>query len=262
MKTGSYLAQPRDPIIAAIDVGTNAARLEIARVQADSTLETLHQERSQIRPGEGTFTSGAMPRAVVDRLLATMRRYGALCRRYRARVRAVATSAVREAKNRPEIVRRIREESGLELEVVSGREEARLICLGVLHDRPASARSLVVDIGGGSTEVASAVGDRPTHLWSVALGAVRVTEEFGSSGRVGPRKLSLMRSYAAEILARGVPRSSVPRFRQALGSSGTINAVVSFAADEESYPRAGAKRLSKAVEELAAMTPGERAEYF
>ncbi|HYX91211.1 MAG TPA: HD domain-containing protein, partial [Myxococcaceae bacterium] len=69
-------------------------------------------------------------------------------------------------------------------------------------------------------------------------------------------------SYAAEILARGVPRSSVPRFRQALGSSGTINAVVSFAADEESYPRAGAKRLSRAVEELAAMTPGERAEYF
>ncbi|HZA13746.1 MAG TPA: Ppx/GppA phosphatase family protein [Myxococcaceae bacterium] len=251
-----------DPIIAAIDVGTNAVRLEIARVHADASLETLHQERSQIRPGEGTFASGAMPRAVADRLLSTLRRYGALCRRYRARVRAVATSAVREAKNRPEIVRRVREEAGLELEVVSGREEARLICVGVLHDRPASARSLVIDVGGGSTEIATAVGDRPTNLWSVALGAVRVSEEFASDSKVGRKKLSLMREFAAEIVARGVPDAGVRRFRSAFGSSGTINALIAFAADEDSYPRVRTKRLSQAVDELAAMTPQERVEHF
>src|SRR5262249_20807229 len=66
-------AQQQDPIIAAIDVGTNAARLEIARVHPDASLETLHQERAQIRPGEGTFTLGAMPKPVVDRLLSTLR---------------------------------------------------------------------------------------------------------------------------------------------------------------------------------------------
>ena len=90
-------------------------------------------------------------------------------------MRAVATSAVREARNGQEIVRRAREEAGLELEVVSGREEARLVCLGVLHGKPPHARSLVLDIGGGSTEVATATGEEPTNLWSVALGALSIT---------------------------------------------------------------------------------------
>lgn len=251
-----------DPIIAAIDVGTNAVRLEIARVHPDGSLETLHQERNQVRPGEGTFTLGAMPKPVVDRLLSTLRRYGALCRRYRARVRAVATSAVREAKNRDEIVRRVREEAGLELDVVSGREEARLICMGVLHGRPETARSLVVDIGGGSTEIAAAVGDRPTNLWSLALGSVRLTEVFGADKKVGDRKLELMREFAAEILGRGVPRASIASFKSAFGSSGTINALVSFAADEDSYPRVTARKLTRAVEQLAEMSPAERSEYF
>ena len=114
-----------------------------------------------IRPGEGVFTSGVMARPVIDRLLSTLRRYAALCRRHRARVRAVATSAVREARNRDEIVRRVRAETGLSLEVVSGREEARLICLGVLAGRAARARSLVIDIGGGSTEIALGLGEKP-----------------------------------------------------------------------------------------------------
>ena len=100
------------------------------------------------------FKSGAIPRDVADRLLSTLRRFGALCRRHGAHVRAVATSAVREAQNQDEIIRRARDEAGLDLEVVSGKEEARLICLGVLHGRPPNSRSLVIDIGGGSTEVA------------------------------------------------------------------------------------------------------------
>src|SRR5687768_11935871 len=99
-----------------------------------------------------------MPKHVANRLIATLGRYNSLCRRHKARVRAVATSALREARNRDEIVRRIRSEAGLLLEVVSGKEEARLICMGVLFGKPASERSLVIDIGGGSTEVATAVG--------------------------------------------------------------------------------------------------------
>src|SRR6185436_21143959 len=89
-----------EDVLAAIDVGTNAVRLELARVLPDGTLETLHTERDPVRPGEGLFTSGTMRKDVADRLLATLRRYSQLCRRYKARVRAVATSAVREARNR------------------------------------------------------------------------------------------------------------------------------------------------------------------
>jgi len=244
----------RDRILAAIDVGTNAVRLEIARALPDGSLERLHQERDPVRPGEGVFATGAIQRPVADRLLATLRRYAALCRRHRARIRAVATSAVREARNRDEIVRRVRDEAGIELEVVSGREEARLICLGVLAGRAPRARSLVLDIGGGSTEVAPAVGEKATGLYSVGVGAVRLTELFGSSNRVSPERLAVMRSYAAEAFWDSLPRD-LPRFKSALGSSGTINAIVAAQGDAR---RLSLRRLERAVEELAGMSLSER----
>ena len=249
----------RAEILGAIDVGTNAVRLELARPLPDGSLETLHQERDPVRPGEGVFATGSIPRAVADRLLSTLRRYAALCRRDGALVRAVATSAVREARNGFEIVRRAREEAGLELEIVSGREEARLICLGVLHGRPQSSRSLVIDIGGGSTEVALAKGEHPVELWSVAVGAVRLTEMFGTSAKVTRARLALLRSYAAEAFREGLPRRLL-RPPAALGSSGTINAVVAFAA--EKGRSATRKELSRAVEDLAEMGIDERRRHF
>ncbi|MHB1844721.1 MAG: Ppx/GppA phosphatase family protein [Deltaproteobacteria bacterium] len=248
------------PILAAIDVGTNAVRLELARPEPDGSLALLHQERDPTRPGEGVFATGAIPREVADRLLSTLRRYSALCRRHQARVRAVATSAVREARNGPDIVRRARREAGLELEVISGREEARLICLGVLHGAPATRRAIVVDIGGGSTEVASAVGDRPESLFSVALGAVRLTELFGSSGRVGERKLGLLRSFADEAIAEALP-NRLPGPRSALGSSGTIHAIVGHAASAGTA-HATRRQVTRAVDELAAMGLPERRRHF
>ncbi|MGC4001493.1 MAG: Ppx/GppA phosphatase family protein [Anaeromyxobacter sp.] len=252
------MARARDRILAAIDVGTNAVRLEIARPLPDGTLETLHQERDPVRPGEGVFTTGSLPRPVADRLIATLRRYGALCRRYGARVRAVATSAVREAKNREQVVRRALDEAGLELEVVSGREEARLICMGVLAGRPPTSRALVIDVGGGSTEVAPARGERPTGLYSVGVGAVRLTELFGSSGRVSPGQLKVLRSYAEEAFRDSLPRD-LPRFRTALASSGTASAVV---AAEGDGGRITLRRLERAVEALAELSLAERRRRF
>ncbi|MFZ5470893.1 MAG: HD domain-containing protein [Myxococcota bacterium] len=248
-------------VLAAIDVGTNAVRLELARVLPDGTLETLHQERDPVRPGEGLFTTGLIKKEVADRLLSTLRRYGALCRRYQARVRAVATSAVREAKNREELVRRVRKEARLNLEVISGKEEARLICLGVLRGKPPLARSLCVDIGGGSTEVAFAYGETAKELWSVELGAVRLTELFKAAGSVSKKTLKLMRGYAREAIADSLP-ARIPRAPStALGSSGTISAVVSFAA-AEGTGHATARQISKAVEALAQMPPEKRRKRF
>jgi exopolyphosphatase/guanosine-5'-triphosphate,3'-diphosphate pyrophosphatase len=248
-------------VLAAIDVGTNAVRLELARRLADGSLETLHQERDPVRPGEGVFKTGALPKDVADRLLSTLRRYSALCRRYQAQVRAVATSALREAKNRDEVVRRARDEAGLKLEIISGVEEARLICMGILHGKPARTRSLCVDIGGGSTEVALAEGDRPTSLWSVALGAVRLTELFGTSKKISSKQLKLMRGFAREAMGEALP-SRIPGMpRTALGSSGTINAVLSFAA-AEGTAHVTERQLRKASEALARMSPSERRARF
>ncbi|WNG50450.1 Ppx/GppA family phosphatase [Archangium minus] len=249
------------PVLAAIDVGTNAVRLELARPDAEGSLETLHQERDPIRPGEGVFASGEMPKETADRLLSTLRRYAALCRRHKARVRAVATSAMRDARNREEIVRRVRDEAGLNLEVVSGKEEARLICLGVLHRKPAHTRSLLVDIGGGSTEVALATGERPDELWSLPLGSVRLTEMFDAAGKVTPKQLRLMRSYVEEQMRKAIPERLPNLPRVALGSSGTINAVVGFAASEGTG-HASMRQLTQTVETLAEMTPERRRKRF
>src|SRR6201999_3651633 len=130
-----------------------------------------------------------------------------------------------------EIAPRARREAALELEVVSGKEEARLIALGVLHGIPPGQRSLVIDIGGGSTELATAIGDRPLDLFSIAVGAVRLTEVFGTSGRLSPERLSLVRRFASEAFQESVPRvlPGRHRARSALGSSGTIQSVVGYA---------------------------------
>jgi exopolyphosphatase/guanosine-5'-triphosphate,3'-diphosphate pyrophosphatase len=250
-----------DTVIAAIDVGANAVRLEIARGFPDGTIELVHQERDPVRPGEGLFQTGVIPEYVVDRLVGALRRYAIICKRHRARVRAVGTSALREAKNRDDIIRRVKRETGLVLEAISGKEEARLMCLGVLSGRPPKARSLCIDIGGGSTEVAGAVGEQPAKLWSVAIGSVRLTEIFKSHREVSPKQLRLLREFAREAVEDSLPPgiSGFPRI--ALGSSGSIRAIIASAA-AEGTAHATSEQITKTVEKLARMDPEERRRRF
>lgn len=250
-----------DDILGAIDVGTNAVRLELARVLPDGSIEGLHTERDPVRPGEGLFRSGVISREVANRLVATLRRYSALCKRYGARVRAVATSALREARNRDEIVRRVKREADLTLDVVSGREEARLICLGVLQGKQPHQRSLCIDIGGGSTEIIYANGDQPKDLWSVDLGAVRLTELFDLKDDVPHKKLELVRNFAREMLEERLkgPLKGLPT--SAIGSSGTIGAIVAFARSE-GVGHATMQEVSNSVETLAEMTSEKRRKRF
>lgn len=246
-----------DEVIGAIDVGTNAVRLKLDRILPDGTLENIHSERVAIRLGEGLFTSGTIKGEVEDRLVATLRRYAALVRRYRARTRAVGTSALRDAKNRAEIIRRVKDEAGLTLEVISGREEARLISLGVLSDKPATARSLCVDIGGGSTEVIYALGAKPTDLWSVDVGSVRITEVFKISGKVDKKQLKLLRAYAREVFADANMHPKDGRISKAIGSSGIIGAVAAFAR-KGNADFATIEEVSQALEKLSKMDSNER----
>jgi exopolyphosphatase/guanosine-5'-triphosphate,3'-diphosphate pyrophosphatase len=248
-------------VLAAIDVGTNAVRLELARALPDGSLETLHTERDPVRPGEGLFTTGIIGKDVAGRLVATLRRYASVCKRHGAQVRAVATSALREAKNRDEIVRRVKRDAGLTLEVVSGREEARLICLGVLTGKPAQQKSLCIDLGGGSTEIIFAEGEQPKDLWSVDIGAVRMTELFEVRGTVPRRKLTLMRSFARELMEESIPYGIRGLPGSALGSSGTIGAIVAYARSE-GVGHASLLEISRTVEELADLDLEKRRKRF
>lgn len=250
----------RQPVLAAIDVGTNAARLELARLDAEGLPVTFLKERNPLCPGEGVFTQGRISDTTAQRLVDTLRRYAALCQRHQARVRAVATSALRDATNQAHLVRRVREETGLELEVISGETEARLICLGVLHGVPPGSRSLLVDMGGGSTEVVLATGSRPEALWSLPLGGVRLTALFDTSGEVSAARLRRLGEHVDARLRESLP-VDLPRLpRVALGSSGTLRNVVRFASAGGEH--ASVADISRAVEALVSLSSAQRREHF
>src|SRR5262245_45210996 len=159
----------------------------------------------------------------IERGIDALGRFRRLVDSHGAELHAVATSAVREAENRSEFVRRARDEAGVEVSVISGAEEARLIRLGVLQAVPAfGERHLLVDIGGGSTEFVIGREAEVLSARSLKLGAIRLTERFGLDGAIKNRTLAECRHYVRSFLApvrRDVARNG---FDVVIGSSGTI----------------------------------------
>ena len=145
---------PKPQLLAAIDVGTNSFHLVIARVSSSGRIEVITREREMVRLGKGAGEMKELSPEAIDRGIGALRRMKLLADGAGAPLRAIATSAVREATNAAAFVDRARIEAGVEIEVVSGVEEARLIHLGVLQGLPVFERPLLLcDIGGGSTEL-------------------------------------------------------------------------------------------------------------
>src|SRR5262249_16424203 len=145
--------------------------------------------------------------SAIDRAVACIRRFRQSAESYgAAELIAVATSAVREAINRGEFIEKVREETGVHVELLSGIEEARLIALAVSvrNPQPARRRSLVVDIGGGSTELAVTIGREPAVLISLKLGAVRLTEQYVTSDPISEKQLRRLRSELRKVLEQRV----------------------------------------------------------
>jgi exopolyphosphatase/guanosine-5'-triphosphate,3'-diphosphate pyrophosphatase len=249
---------------AAIDVGTNSVRLRIVRV--DRAVQTLVQERDPIRPGEGVFTDGAIAEAAVQRLVATLTSYAGRCRELGAEVRAVATSALRDARNQPEVLAAVRRQTGLALEVLSGAEEARLTCLGILADTPPRVCSLCIDIGGGSTEIAATRGERPVELISLPLGALRLTDEAPgpAAERLSHMRLlarSMLRGHRRGLLASFGAHTREGAISTAIAGSGTARAIIRFATGSLDTPLRR-DRLTSVIEELELMSAEERSRSF
>jgi exopolyphosphatase/guanosine-5'-triphosphate,3'-diphosphate pyrophosphatase len=241
---------------AAIDVGTNAARIKIARLRGER-LETVHSERAAIEPGEGVFERGLMTEAVADRLCATLSDFAEVCRFHRAEVRAVATSALRSARNRDAVVARVHRDSSLVLEVIDGVEEARLTALGVLAGDEADARALCIDVGGGSTEIMLGEGERLAGAHSIELGGQRLMQQVADDVKALRKATRVPLGTLDDTLARRwLGNDGI-----AIGCSGSVRALIDFAT-------AGARRyitraeLSSTVEELGRMGRGDRARFF
>jgi exopolyphosphatase / guanosine-5'-triphosphate,3'-diphosphate pyrophosphatase len=210
--------------LAAIDIGTNSFHLVIAEADIISgRFHTLARDKEIVRLGSGTTDMKYIHEEAMVRGLSVLKRFSDLAQTYGAPVRAIATSAVREALNKDEFIRRARIETGVNVEIASGTEEARLIHLGVLHSLPVSRkRILLLDIGGGSTEILIAKGRRIFYSNSIKLGAVRLMQRFFPSETLNRKAISECRKYVRGMLEPIVREIKSHPFDVAIGTSGTI----------------------------------------
>src|SRR5262245_50816607 len=175
----------RHETLAAVDLGSNSFHLQIGRV-VDRQIYPLDSVREVVRLGAGLTAEKRIDRASQAAALEALAKFGERLRGFpRAAVRAVGTNALRVAKNAPQFLREARAVLGFPIEVISGREEARLIYLGVAHSMPASAQArLVVDVGGGSTEFIIGTGTEPQLTESLYMGCVSYSLKYFAGGKI------------------------------------------------------------------------------
>ncbi len=212
--------------LAAVDLGSNSFRLEVARVTGDQ-LYPLDSLKETVRLAGGLAADKQLDESTQARALACLQRFGERLRGLSPEtVRCVGTSTLRVARNADVFIRQAEAALGHPIEIVAGREEARLIYLGVAHSLPASPdRRLVVDIGGGSTEIIIGQGLKPHERESLHMGCVNFSQRFfagGATDKAALKAAEVAARVEAEIIAK---EFSTANWQQAIGSSGTARAL-------------------------------------
>jgi exopolyphosphatase/guanosine-5'-triphosphate,3'-diphosphate pyrophosphatase len=211
--------------LAAIDMGSNSFRLEIGQLQHDR-YRRIDYLKETVRLGGGLDTDGMLTEGAVQRGLECLRRFAGRLQGFTPRqVRAVATQTLREARNRNAFLLRAQEALGYPIEVISGREEARLIYSGVSHLQPTDATRLVIDIGGRSTEMILGQGRVPHLAESFQVGSVSLSMRFFGNGQLTEAAFRAAQIAAGAELEEALQPFAPHRWQEALGSSGTVGAV-------------------------------------
>lgn len=214
-------------VVSFIDIGTNSVRMMVVRLNPNLSYTVLSQEKEMVRLGAGGFDDMFLRRDAIDRTVLVCRKFVELSRYYGAdEIIAVATSAAREAGNQNVLVERLREDVGVELGIISGIEEARLVFLGVASGLELADRTaLMIDIGGGSTELALGTGRGHEYLDSLKLGAIRMTDLFiprGHQGAVSEKTYAAMKKHVRGYMSQATRCIRKSHTDVAIGSSGTI----------------------------------------
>ena len=211
---------------AAVDMGSNSFRLEVVRVSGDQ-LYPLDSLKETVRLAGGLGDDKQLDEATQARALDCLQRFGErLSGLPPEAVRCVGTSALRVAKKADAFIRKAEAALGHPIEIVAGREEARLIYLGVAHSLPVSPdKRLVVDIGGGSTEVIIGQGLKPSERESLHMGCVNFSKRFFSKGVIDKAAMKAAEETARIEVERVAKKFSRGNWQQAIGSSGTARAL-------------------------------------
>jgi len=210
--------------IAAIDVGTNSIRLEVAEVTGEHGYRVVDDERAAVRLGRGVSRTGKLDPEAMDQAALTVAHFRSIADGFGAkRIRTVATSAVREAHNREDFVELLRERANVELEVITSEHEARLAFLSVSRAFDMSATdAAVIDIGGGSTELVISSGQAIERIVPLKLGAVRLTEMFELGGStIAEDDYRRMRKHIRKVMKKHIGRPPI-RPHVVIGTGGTF----------------------------------------
>ncbi|MBP0011633.1 MAG: Ppx/GppA family phosphatase [Roseofilum sp. SBFL] len=275
IQTPTFPTPETPQILAAIDVGTNSVHMVVVRI--DPTLPAftiIDREKETVRLGDRDSKTGELKVEVMERAIAAFRRFLQIAKSLEAdEIVAVATSAVRESPNGRDFLKQIKSELGLEINLISGQEEARRIYLGVLSGMDFQGLPhAIIDIGGGSTELILGDGQEPRSLSSTKVGAVRLTAEFITTDPISDREFNYLKAYIRGRLERAVEElqsylqwGEIPRL---VGTSGTIETLACIDAWErlgmEPSPLTGyelkLKNLQEIIEHLRKLPESDRAQ--
>jgi len=217
--------------IAAIDLGSNSIHMVIVEVTGSGGFRTIEREKEMVRLGAATLSAGRLPALAMKRGLETLLKYKRLLDTRRVdKVVAVATSAVREALNGEDFLDRVGRATGIWPKAISGEEEGRLIYLAALHSiHLEGRRALVVDIGGGSVELALGAGSRVEWTVSEKLGVLRMSERYSTSDPLSAKDEQRLVRHVEQTLEPHAARVREAGFELAVGTSGTILALGALA---------------------------------
>jgi exopolyphosphatase / guanosine-5'-triphosphate,3'-diphosphate pyrophosphatase len=254
--------------VAVIDMGSNSTRLLVADVEKDGRVAELERHSIVTRLGRGVDTSRQLSTEAIEVVCETVAEYLELMAKYQPeRTIAIATSAVRDAENRGAFRAELRERFALDALVLSGDDEARLTYLGAVHERPEAGETLVVDIGGGSTELVVGSGTGVSWHASLQSGTVRHTERHVSHDPAEQGELEGLANDVRGLIDKALAGSDFAHARAGIGVAGTPTSLAAIEQELDPYdPDAvhGSTLTLTAIQrmysELAAKTLEERLE--
>jgi exopolyphosphatase / guanosine-5'-triphosphate,3'-diphosphate pyrophosphatase len=259
------MALNRTTNIAAIDAGSNAIRLVIARAKSPNTYQELKNDRVALRLGHDAFTQRQFDTHTIDQVSEVFRRFKSRMNQYDVkRYRAVATSAARDARNRKLLVDAVYRTSGIRLEIIDGPEEARLVRSAVLQTLGGKvAPKLIADLGGGSLQLSFLHKLLLKNSVSLSVGTVRLMEKFEIRGALSERQMQLVKERTLTLFRRFLPASAgAPAPAVWCGGNAEALALIAPGAPVNEIPTLDLELLARKLPRICHMDVGERISAF
>jgi exopolyphosphatase/guanosine-5'-triphosphate,3'-diphosphate pyrophosphatase len=251
--------------IGIIDLGTNSVRFDVQKIGPGNKIRCLHREKQMVRLGEGVFVKGTLDPKAMTRALNAFLRFKAIANDLHVdRIVAFGTSTLREVRDSRQFLTMIHRKTGVDLRIISGEEEAKLIASAILCFEPhATGKYALVDIGGGSTEISICRNDSIEHCVSFPLGAARLQQVFlktsppQKKNGEGHNAVEELRTYIQHVLLSELIAEDWPRVKRIIGSSGSIRAISKIMKETVGTKVIHRSELSKLVKQMSSMTKDE-----